>query len=515
MVVLTNEASLNYLQTETFTVPGFKVRGVESFTSPKGKRIKTMVEERKNESLVERLFTYDPNADEIAGYREVLCIELEERGKEKVLEAIALLEQREDVLYAGPDYMITGCAEDTDNVPQLNYLNQAETIDLPQAHAMITNPSPSKVAVLDTGIDAGHDVLSHFVVEEKSENYVDYEKTGTMELAHITDPHGHGTHVAGIIAATAVNVELISLRVLDSNNNGYSSYVEAAIEKVTELWSQGYIIPIINLSARWIDESPYYNAPLNEVIQQYPGLFVCGAGNEHKYIKEYGNSADDIAGSVYVYPASYDVGFNDRMIVVGASNRDDNGLWDAGVDEYGNEVGSNYGPLTVDIFAPGQWIQSCYPKSLCHESFCTNAGHSGYGYHKISGTSMATPYVAGVAALIKSVHPNLGAAAIKQIILNSAETVIYNGTDVYADLCSSGGRLNAYNALYASHTFGAWVDLNTTYHQRTCIDCGYTQLQAHSECWDSLKDMCTACKRTGPVTDVVLLQPSEEEKEQQ
>lgn len=598
MVVLTNEASLNYLQTETFETQELSVGHIESFTSPRGKQIKAMVDERKNASLAERLFTSDPNADEIADYREVLCIELEERSKEKVLEVIAILEQREDVLYVGPDYAITACADDSSDAPQLDYLNQTATIDLPQAQSMITDPEPVRVAVLDTGIDAGHEVLSHFVITEKSQNYVVSENSGELQNAHITDPNGHGTHVAGIIVATAVNVELISLRVLDSNNDGYSSYVENAIEKVIELWNQGYKIPIINLSARWVHGSIYYDIALNVVIQQYQGLFVCGAGNENKYIKEYQNSADDIKDSITVYPASFDFGNDDRMLVVGASNQADNGLW------IGTEVpGSNYGKLTVDIFAPGESILSCYPSDLCEECFdengeLINLKHVEIGYHSMSGTSMATPFVTGVAALILSVHPDLEAEQLKECITDPENVDnLYDddGKSVLKDLCTSGGRLNAYKALYASHSFGAWaeygedghrhtctecgytettehsysswktdvygcksrtcsdcgyvqnqhkqssriiqnddsthvilypccntgipvahtwsswVDVDTTYHRATCSDCGYEQLQYHTDYWNSAKNMCMACKRTGPVSGgTILRQPIEE-----
>lgn len=92
MVVLNNQASLEYLQTEKADFLGLEAASVESFTSPRGKQVKAMMDERSNASLTERMLTSDPNAEEIANYREVLCIELAERGKDKVLEAIALLE---------------------------------------------------------------------------------------------------------------------------------------------------------------------------------------------------------------------------------------------------------------------------------------------------------------------------------------------------------------------------------------------------------------------------------------
>ena len=87
LVVLNNEASLEYLETEKVDFPEVKYKRVRELTGASRKRIKSIIEERKNTSLVERMLTSDPNAHEIAEYHHVVCIELEERGKEKVLES--------------------------------------------------------------------------------------------------------------------------------------------------------------------------------------------------------------------------------------------------------------------------------------------------------------------------------------------------------------------------------------------------------------------------------------------
>ena len=99
---------------------------------------------------------------------------------------------------------------------------------------------------------------------------------------------------------------------------------------------------------------------------------------------------------------------------------------------------SNYGKNTVDVFAPGSQIYSTYPKNT---------------YEFASGTSMASPLVAGVAALIFSQYPNLSAAQVKQILMASGIVInkkvsLESGRIVpFTELSQSGSIVNAYNAL--------------------------------------------------------------------
>lgn len=630
LVVLNNAASLENIQYESADFSEINPKEVHDLSQAKGTRIKKMLEARKKTPLIERILSKDPNADEISSYQQVLCITLAEKGKQAVLAAIELLEQREDILYVGPDYIITGLSDDTIESPLDEYSTQKDVIDLTEAQAMVANSETVVIGVLDSGIDAEHPDLSGKVDPELSDNFVYYESGNTCEntISSLSDPLGHGTHVAGIICSVAENVQLISLRVLDSNNLGKSSFLIAALEHVKECGEReenAVIIPILNFSGGWqvnhaepIND-PLYDMPVYDSIYQYcyqgvhKGLFICGAGNGDVCVIENGQSDQT---HKYFYPASYNFGDNDRMIVVGASNLSDNGSWEGETDIWGNPEGSNYGNNTVDIFAPGEWILSCYPEGCCDdtcqekkcdEDACKEgAKHHSTGYHHMSGTSMATPFVTGVAALIMSVNPDIGAAEIKDLILgpdreNNENYVdkVYdsNGNNVYSD-CVSGGRLNAYKVMqafhdqgnhfwetwypsgesqhshicavcgyieYKNHEFeqaqvnqcifstcvdcgyykeqhtqayvyeqndaqthlvtypccntstevahrGAWVNLDTTYHQRTCTDCGYVQLQTHLECWNHLKDMCMACKRKGPISGgSILLIPKEEE----
>lgn len=587
LVILNNHASLDYLETGYIDFPEVNARKIDSITKFSGEQIQELIAIRDNSSFWERMVQQTSDTKEISSYREIICIELQNHSRENVLETIALLEKREDVLYAGPDYVITAPLSTTQNSSRSETLTPENIINLPQAKEMVTNPRTVRVGILDSGVDASHEDLSGKINAELSRNFVDYGFDNPDEalISPLTDPEGHGTHVAGIVAKTAPNVELVSLRVLDSGNMGYISFLFKAIDYATSLDKTSNFIPILNFSGGWEQEFELEDEPLYESIKKYPGLLICGAGNNHKSVKTIDGADNLIGNAIYLYPASYDFGEEDRMIVVGATNQADNGLWVDG------DEGSNWGQYAVDLFAPGEAIVSCYPESLCDEWWHNQNVHHSDGYHYMSGTSMATPFVTGVAALVLSVHPDHSAEAVKTAILSSVNPKNY----LYGK-CVTGGRLNAYKAWYASHVFlgweyysesshrrdcedcnyyetedhvfgvwktevhgcqyrqckdcghrqwqhqktaqikqeaetqhrlvypccnetvfvnhawSLWSDYDTTYHRRTCNDCGYEQLQTHRECWNSAKNMCMACRRPGPLPGIITMLPPDEEE---
>lgn len=145
-----------------------------------------------------------------------------------------------------------------------------------------------------------------------------------------------------------------------------------------------------------------------------------------------GNGSDNV-DSTDSYPTRYfdDGGIAENYLSVGASSWQSDSTLVASF--------SNYGKSTVDLFAPGVDIYSTYPDDE---------------YEMISGTSMASPVVAGVAALIMSYYPDLSTPEVKEIILQTVtkvDQVVYKpGTNEpipFADLSSTGGIINAYEAL--------------------------------------------------------------------
>ncbi|MBO8126353.1 MAG: S8 family peptidase [Firmicutes bacterium] len=227
-----------------------------------------------------------------------------------------------------------------------------------------------KVAVIDTGIQLGHPDLKDRI--DKGFNTITLTKNAN-------DDNGHGTHVAGIIAASdndfgvvgvSPEVVLYPVKVLDSNGSGSLSDVVAGIQWCIE---QG--VDIINMSLGASDSSETFAEAVR--IAASKGIIIVAAA---------GNSGPD--NTSIDYPAKYP-----ETIAVAASDQNDR------IADF-----SSRGP-EVDISAPGVDINSTY---------------LGSKYTILSGTSMATPHVTGTIALLKALHRNYTLADIKSILKRSA-----------------------------------------------------------------------------------------------
>jgi cell wall-associated protease len=278
-----------------------------------------------------------------------------------------------------------------------------------------------------------------------NESYYDREITGDDEYNVKDAYYGnnnvyrnaewtyHGTMVSGLLGANRANkkgingfsdaIQIMPIRAVPIGGSDNPKDVAVAIRYAVDNGAK-----IINMS--FGTTSLFESAPMvNEALlyaQQHDVLVVAGAGNDMK--------DNDVTP---FFPIDYDVKtgieFCTNFIKVGAITFDgDKGL----LAEF-----TNYGKKTVDIFAPGHFLKTTYAGNL---------------YFYRDGTSMATPIVCGVAALVRSYYPKLTAAQVKQIILDSS--VQYDlqvqvpgqpeGTlKPFKELSKSGGVVNAYNAL--------------------------------------------------------------------
>ncbi|MEX2119303.1 MAG: S8 family peptidase [Pirellulales bacterium] len=219
-----------------------------------------------------------------------------------------------------------------------------------------------RVAILDTGIDDAHPDLAEVVVEAR-----DFSRSPLAWRDHV----GHGTHVAGVVAARQNDIGVVGIcpglsaggggllvaKVLADDGAGLENWVAAGID-----WAIQQNAHIISMSLGSPSPGDQMLAAIGRALAQ--GIFViCAAGN---------NGADDSVD----YPGRYS-----ETIAVAA------------VDRHGRVAPFSSRGEQVDIAAPGQDVLSTYPGSR---------------YAKLSGTSMATPFVTGVVALMLSKHRQQG-----------------------------------------------------------------------------------------------------------
>ncbi len=267
------------------------------------------------------------------------------------------------------------------------------------------------VAVIDTGIDKNHEDLKKNIWINKGEigkdikgkdkrtNGIDDDKNGYIDDIHgwsftsqnndLTDNHGHGTHISGILGAVggnakgisgvSPNVSIMTLKYYDPKSPGLNN-LENTVKSIHYAIENG--AQIINYSGGGLDFSKEEKNAISKA-QKKGILFVAAAGNEKS------NSDTN-----KYYPADYKL---DNIISVTALDSKKNIL-----------PSSNYGVITVDIAAPGKNIYSTLP-------------HSRYGY--MTGTSQATAFVSGVAALLMAHNPDFDANQIAKYIKNTGDIV--------------------------------------------------------------------------------------------
>ena len=257
-------------------------------------------------------------------------------------------------------------------------------IGMPSAWGITTGSTDVVVAVLDTGYERTHEDLEAIPIVSRRNI-----RTGTK---NVTDGYGHGTHVAGTIASSTNNghgvasmapgVTIMPIKVLDANGYGYWSDFLDGVD-----WAVAHGADIVNMSlGSYLSANQIANwQPTFTAAWQAGTMVIAAAGNNNN--------------NTLFYPAS----FANVLSVSATTNNDARASF------------SSFGPA-VDVSAPGVSIASTYRNN---------------NYYAMSGTSMATPHVAGLAALIRSIHPEFTLAEIETAIKATAHDLGDAGWDRY------------------------------------------------------------------------------------
>jgi subtilisin family serine protease len=301
--------------------------------------------------------------------------------RKEYFNALSQLIKNPEVEYAEPNYLAH-----VTQIPNDPYYNQQWGLRDIQAHPAWDKVSPAQrgnvtIAVLDTGINAGHEDLQASIVP--GYNFIDNNDNPV-------DGHGHGTHVAGIAAAITNNgkgiagvaggAKIMPIKVMNDRGSGDYAGIINGIKYAADRGAQ-----VISMSLGGPGSSQAMQDAVDYAISRGASV-VAASGNSNSAVAFPGNC--------------------NGVITVGA------------VDSSNQRASfSNYGP-EMDVVAPGVNIISSYK----------GAANS---YTAMSGTSMATPFVAGVTALVRAANPNLTSAQVTQIIDQAATDLGTAGFDNY------------------------------------------------------------------------------------
>ncbi|HSH79912.1 MAG TPA: S8 family serine peptidase [Herpetosiphonaceae bacterium] len=315
---------------------------------------------------------------------------------------IAFVDQDQVFSIAAPQSLPTGINRIDGELSSTNAGDGTGTVDV-------------DVAIIDTGIASHEDLNVYRSVNCSGGSPL----RGSCKSSSPADGNGHGTHVAGTVAAldnsvgvvgVAPGARLWGVKVLSDQGSGYKSWIIAGIDYVT---ANASTIEVANMSlgGSGSDDGKSCSATTDSYKKAICNSVAAGV----TYAVAAGNSSADAATAV---PAAYD------MVITVSALADFDGL-SGGLgaatcraDEDDTLANfSNYG-ADVDLIAPGVCITSTWPTALIAS-----------GYNTISGTSMASPHVAGAAALYKASNPSATPAQVQSALMNDGTTDWNNADD--------------------------------------------------------------------------------------
>lgn len=299
---------------------------------------------------------------------------------------VEALDADDIVVYAESDHLYQSTQDTPTLIPDDTFYSEQwglEKINAPEAWATTTGSSDVIVAVIDTGIDRDHPDL---------EGQLTNGAIASRFSQTILDGAGHGTHVASIIAASSDNQQgtagvawgarIMPIKALGSGGFGNLSDIIRGFR-----WAVDNGADIINMSLGGGNSSRTFQSAV-DYANEWDVLVVAAAGNEFR------------AGSPVNYPAAYE-----GVLAVAATDQD---------DEPANF--SNRGDY-IDIAAPGVGILAATSRFI------------GANYIRFDGTSMAAPFVSGVAALLLSIDPDLSSQELMDLITETAVDIGLEGKD--------------------------------------------------------------------------------------
>lgn len=281
-----------------------------------------------------------------------------------------------------------------DGVRKVNLDKSVPQIGAPTAWAAGYDGKGTTIAVLDTGVDATHADLKGQVTAAKN----------FTAAAGTNDAYGHGTHVASIAAGTgaeskgkykgvAPGAKILNGKVLDDSGFGDDSGILAGME-----WAAAQGADVVNLSLGGLDtpEIDPLEAQVNKLSAEKGILFAIAAGNEGVFGEQTVGSPGSAAAA----------------LTVGAVDDKD------GLADFSSRGPGLDGQIKPDVTAPGVAITAASAKGSV---IAKEVGENPAGYVTIDGTSMATPHVAGAAAILKQRHPEWTYAELKGALTASAK----------------------------------------------------------------------------------------------